>query len=96
MTRCLRSKVWNAAGSRNSAQLVTVANQLIIDVIASLVHVHSKESSAGKYNGGYGFSPMSAMVDYGKANGTGEILAVHLRPENREANSAASHIEVLC
>ncbi|MGP9608718.1 IS1380 family transposase, partial [Glutamicibacter sp. AOP33-2CA-4] len=32
---------------------------------------------------------------YGKANGTGEVLAVQLRPGNRGANSAASHIEVL-
>lgn len=38
---------------------------------------------------------MIAMADYGKANGTGEVLAVHLRPGNRGANSAKSHIEVL-
>ncbi|MGP9650514.1 transposase, partial [Glutamicibacter sp. AOP38-B1-38] len=96
MTRSLRSKVWNAAGPRNPAQLATAANPLIIDLDASLVHVHSeKENSAGTYKGGYGFSPMIAMADYGKANGTGEVLAVQLRPGNRGANSAASHIEVL-
>ena len=38
---------------------------------------------------------MIAMADYGKTNGTGEVLAVYLRPGNRGANSAKSHIEVL-
>ena len=96
MTRTLRSKVWAAAGPRNPARLATPANPLTIDIDASLVRVHSeKESSAGTYKGGYGFSPMIAMADYGKTNGTGEVLAVQLRPGNRGANSAASHIEVL-
>ena len=96
MTRNLRTKAWAAAGSRNPAQLATAANPLIIDIDASLVHVHSdKESSAGSYKGGYGFAPMIAMADYGKANGTGEVLAVHPRPGNRGANCAKSHIEVL-
>ncbi|MGP5015979.1 transposase, partial [Glutamicibacter ardleyensis] len=93
MTRSLRTKVWAAAGPRNPARLATAVNPLIIDIDASLVHVHSdKESSAGTYKGGYGFSPMIAMADYGKANGTGEVLAVQLRPGNRGANSAKSHI----
>ncbi|PQZ86552.1 IS1380 family transposase [Arthrobacter sp. MYb222] len=96
MTRTLRSKVWTAAGPRNPAQHATANNPLIIDIDASLVHVHSdKEHSAGTYKGGYGFSPMIAMAGYGKPNGTGEVLAVHLRPGNKGANSAASHIEVL-
>ncbi|MBP2399795.1 hypothetical protein JOF39_002876 [Glutamicibacter protophormiae] len=96
MTRSLRTKIWAAAGPRNPARLATPANPLIIDVDATLVHVHSdKEHSAGTYKGGYGFSPIIAMADYGKANGTGEALAVQLRPGNRGANSAKSHIEVL-
>lgn len=96
MTRSLRTKIWAAAGVRNPAQLATPADPLLIDIDASLVHVHSeKEGSAGTYKGGYGFSPMIAMADYGKGNGTGEVLAVHLRPGNRGANSAKSHIEVL-
>lgn len=36
-----------------------------------------------------------AMADYGKKNGTGEVLAVHLRPGNRGTNSAKYHVEVL-
>lgn len=38
---------------------------------------------------------MIAMTDYGKGNETSEVLAVHLQPGNRGANSVASHIEVL-
>ena len=96
MARALRAKAWAAAGPRNPGRLATPANPLVIDIDASLVHVHSdKENSAGTYKGGYGFSPMIAMADYGKANGTGEVLAVQLRPGNKGANSAKSHIEVL-
>ena len=41
MSRSPRSKVWVAAGPRNPAQLATPADPLIIDLDASLVHVHS-------------------------------------------------------
>lgn len=96
MQRSLRAKLWAAAGPRNPSLRATSTNPLIIDLDATLVHVHSeKEKSAGTYKGGYGFSPMIAMVDYGKEYGTGEILAVHLRPGNKSPNCAKSHIEVL-
>lgn len=35
------------------------------------------------------------MIDYGKGCGTGEVLAVRLRPGNKGANSAADHISIL-
>lgn len=96
MQRTLRSKVWEAAGKRSPARRATVADPLIIDLDASLVHVHSeKENAAGTYKGGYGFSPLIAMVDYGAGNGTGEVLAILMRPGNKGANSARDHIEVL-
>jgi hypothetical protein len=96
MQRTLRSKVWAAAGKRNPGRRATAADPLIIDIDASLVHVHSeKEKAAGTYKGGYGFSPLIAIVDYGQDNGTGEILAVLMRPGNKGANSARDHIEVL-
>lgn len=48
MYRSLRSKVWAAAGPRNAALLATASNPLIIDIDASLVHVHSeKQNNAG-------------------------------------------------
>lgn len=96
MQRTLRTKIWEAAGKRNPGRRATAADPLTIDIDASLVHVHSeKENTAGTYKGGYGFSPMIAMVDYGSENGTGEVLAVLMRPGNKGANSAKDHIEVL-
>ena len=34
-------------------------------------------------------------MDYGKDNGTGEVLAVMPQPGNKGANSAADHITIL-
>ena len=69
---------------------------LIIDVDATRVTAHSeKENTAGTYKGGYDFSPLIAMADYGAGNGTGEVLAILMRPGNKGANSARDHIEVL-
>lgn len=96
MQRTLRSKVWEAAGKRSPARRATAEDPLIIDIDASLVHVHSeKENAAATYKGGYGFSPLIAMADYGAGNGTGEVLAILMRPGNKGANSAKDHIEVL-
>lgn len=96
MQRTLRSKVWEAAGKRSPARRATAQDPLIIDIDASLVHVHSeKENATGTYKGGYGFSPLIAMVDYGAGNGTGEVLAILMRPGNKGANSARDHVEVL-
>ncbi|MGB9034948.1 MAG: IS1380 family transposase [Paeniglutamicibacter sp.] len=96
LSRRLRSRIWEAAGKRNPSVLATLLDPLTIDLDATLVTTHSdKEGSAGTYKGGYGFSPMIASIDYGKDNGTGEILAAMLRPGNKGANSAADHIRVL-
>lgn len=96
MQRTLRSKIREAAGKRSPARQATAQDPLIIDIDASLVHVHSeKENAEGTYKGGYGFSPLIAMVDYGAGNGTGEVLAILMRPGNKGANSAKDHIEVL-
>ncbi len=95
LTRELRSRAWNAAGSRNPALSATAADPLIIDLDATLVTSHSdKENVAGTYKGGYGFAPFIASVDYGTGNGGGEILAALLRPGNAGANSAEDHISV--
>lgn len=95
LTRELRTRAWDAAGSRNPALSATAADPLIIDLDATLVTSHSdKENVAGTYKGGYGFAPFIASVDYGSGHGTGEILAVALRPGNAGANSAEDHIRV--
>ncbi|QXQ08758.1 IS1380 family transposase [Paeniglutamicibacter sp. Y32M11] len=96
LSRRLRSRIWEAAGKRNPAALATQLDPLTVDIDATLVTAHSeKQGSAGTYKGGYGFSPMIASIDYGKDNGTGEILAAMLRPGNKGANSASDHIKVL-
>lgn len=96
MQREVRSRLWAAAGKRSPAARATRANPLIVDIDASLVHVHSdKEGAKGTYKRGFGFAPMIAMADYGKGHGTGEVLAVRMRPGNKGANSAVDHISIL-
>ncbi|WP_346922877.1 IS1380 family transposase [Glutamicibacter creatinolyticus] len=96
MNKTLRSRLWAATGDRNPAKRATRANPLILDIDATLVQAHSdKQGAAGTYKGGYGFAPMIATADYGQGQGTGEILAVLLRPGNKGANSAKDHIEAL-
>lgn len=96
LQREVRSRLSAAAGKRNPAVRATRANPLIVDIDASLVHVHSdKERAKGTYKRGYGFVPMIAMADYGQGHGTGEVLAVRMHPGNKGANSAADHISIL-
>ena len=92
----LRSRAWHAAGERSPARSANARNPLIIDLDATLVTSHSdKEQAVGTYKGGYGFAPFVASADYGTGQGTGEILAVLLRPGNAGANSADDHITLL-
>lgn len=96
LQREVRSRLWAAVGQRGPAARATRANPLVIDIDASLVHVHSdKEGAKGTYKRGFGFAPMIAMADYGQGHGTGEVLAVRMRPGNKGANSAADHIGIL-
>lgn len=85
-----------AAGQRSPAVRATRTNPLIVDIDASLVHVHSdKEGAKGTYKRGYGFAPMIATADYGQGHSTGEVLAVRMRPGNKGANCAADHTSIL-
>jgi len=90
-----RSRVWAAAG-RKAPDFGTGADApLIIDLDATLVTAHSdKEHAQPTYKRGYGFHPLCAFVDHG-AEGTGESLAVLLRPGNAGSNTAADHITVV-
>lgn len=96
VTKALRSRIWEAAGKRNPATLATSLDPLIIDLDATLVDAHSeKEWATGHYKRGFGHAPFVASCDYGRGNGTGEVLAAELRAGNQGANSAADHIRVL-
>jgi hypothetical protein len=65
-----------------------------VDLDATLVTAHSeKEQAAPTFKRGYGFHPLCAFVDHSAA-GTGEALAIRLRPGNAGSNTAADHIAV--
>lgn len=90
-----RTAAWTAAGDRSPDHGIDVEAPLIIDVDATLVTAHSdKEQATPNFKRGYGFHPLCAFVDHGTA-GTGEPLAMLLRPGNAGSNTAADHKAVL-
>lgn len=90
-----RDRVWSrrrplagTPGTRDGAQV-------IVDIDATLVTAHSdKEGAAPRHKKSYGFAPMCAFVDHGE-HGTGETLALHLRPGSASPFNSADHIGVL-
>lgn len=78
-----RAKVWASGGA---------PHQVILDVDAALVEVHSenKECAASHFKGGYGFHPMFCFADH-----SGEALAGILRAGNANANSGADQLAVV-
>jgi hypothetical protein len=83
-----RARAW-AAGAHPDLEL------LIIDADATLVLAHSdaKEGAAGTYKRSFGFHPLLAYLDRGKA--PGEPLAALLRPGNAAAGASDDLIEVV-
>jgi Transposase DDE domain group 1 len=67
---------------------------LLLDLDATLVEAHSdKQGAAPTYKQGFGFHPLGCWLDRG--DGTGEALAIILRPGNAGSNTAADHVKVL-
>lgn len=96
MQREVRSQLWAAAGQRSPAVRTTRANPLIVDIDASLVHVHSdKEHAKGTYKRVYGFAPMIAMTDLRPGPRHRRGAGGEDAPGNKGANSAADHISIL-
>ena len=90
-----RSRVCVAAGQPARDHGADARQPLVVDVDATLVTSHSeKENARPTFNKGFGFHPLCAFVDYGQA-GTGEPLAILLRPGNAGSNTAADHIAVV-
>ena len=88
-----RRTAWRAAGAA-APRAVDERRPLIVDIDGTLVTAHSeKEKAAGTFKRGFGFHPLTAFVDHGPG-GTGEPLAIHLRPGNAGSNTAADHIQV--
>ena len=90
-----RARVWRLAGEHAPTHGVSVRTPLVIDVDATLVTAHSdKENAKPTFKKGYGFHPLCVFADHGH-EGTGEPLAILLRPGNAGSNKAADHITVL-
>ncbi|WP_199521096.1 IS1380 family transposase, partial [Jiangella anatolica] len=69
--------------------------QVVVDLDATLVSAHSeKEHAEPTFKKTFGFSPMCAFVDHGE-HGTGEVLALDLRPGKASPHDSADHITVL-
>jgi len=89
-----RATAWDLAGEHAPDDDRSAIAPLVIDLDATLVTAHSdKENARPTYKHGYGFHPLTAFLDHG-ADGTGEPLAIQLRPGNAGSNTAADHIEV--
>ena len=90
-----RGAVWAAAGQHAPDHGIDADHPLIIDLDATLVTAHSeKEKAAPTFKRGFGFHPLCAFVDHG-GEGTGESLAILLRPGNAGSNTADDHKTVL-
>lgn len=90
-----RSRVWVAAGTGAPDHDVDARRPVVVDVNATLVTSHSKKEQAKPtFKKGFGFHPLCAFLDHG-APGTGEPLAIALRPGNAGSDTAADHIAVI-
>ena len=91
-----RRRAWDLAGEHAPDHDRSAIAPLVIDLDATLVTAHSdKENARPTYKHGYGFHPLTAFLDHG-SDGTGEPLAIQLRPGNAGSNTAVDHIEVTC
>jgi hypothetical protein len=89
-----RARVWALTGEHAPDQQASAADPLVVDIDATLVTSHSeKEHAKPTFKKGFGFHPLCAFVDHGP-DGTGEPLAVALRPGNAGSNTAADHISL--
>jgi hypothetical protein len=90
-----RERAWRLAAEHAPDHGADAKTPLVIDVDATLVTAHSqKEKARPTFKRGFGFHPLAAFVDHGSA-GTGEPLAVLLRPGNAGSNTADDHITVI-
>ena len=90
-----RKTTWSRAEDRAPNHNIDGRHPLIVDLDATLVTAHSeKEQAAPTFKRGFGFHPLCAFVDHG-GEGTGEPVAMLLRPGNAGSNTAADHITVV-
>jgi hypothetical protein len=90
-----RAAVWSRRRPLGGTPGRRLGGQVIIDIDATLVTAHSdKEGAEPTFKRGFGFAPMCAFVDHGE-QGTGETLAIDLRPGKASPWNSADHLVVL-
>jgi len=89
-----REAAWDLAGQRSPGHGACAQDPVVVDLDATLITAHSdKEQAAPTFKRGYGHHPLCAFLDHGP-DGTGEPLALRLRPGNAGSNTATDHIAV--
>ena len=90
-----RAHAWRRAGEHAPDRGASADAPLAIDVDATLITAHSdKEHAAPTFKRGFGHHRLWVFADHGP-DGTGEPLAVMLRPGNAGSNTATEHIAVV-
>ena len=85
-----RQRAWELAGPDAPG---ADGGQVIVDLDATIVIAHSdKDQACPTWKKTFGFHPLAAFADHGP-DGSGEPLAILLRPGNAGSNTAADHIE---
>jgi Transposase DDE domain group 1 len=84
-----RERAWALAGN---AAPGSDGGQILVDMDATIVTSCSeKEQATPTWKKTFGFHPLTVFADYGP-EGSGEPLAIMLRPGNAGSNTAADHI----
>jgi hypothetical protein len=90
-----RAAVWARRRPLAGRPGTRAGGQVIVDIDATLVTAHSdKEGAEPTFKKGFGFAPMCAFLDHGEY-GTGESLAIDLRPGKASPWSSDDHIAIL-
>jgi hypothetical protein len=90
-----RAAVWTRRRPLAGTPGSRAGGQVVVDIDATLVTAHSdKEGAEPTFRRGYGFAPMCAFVDHGE-HGTGESLAIDLRPGKASPWNSGDHIAIL-
>jgi hypothetical protein len=85
-----RERAWALAGQNAPG---ADGGMVTVDLDATIVIAHSdKEQAAPAWKKTFGFHPVTAWAGHGPG-GSGEPLAIALRPGNAGSNTAADHIE---
>lgn len=90
-----RARAWTRRRPLAGVSGARSGGQVIVDIDATLVTAHSdKEGAEPTFKRGFGFAPMCSFVDHGE-HGTGEPLALDLRPGKASPWNSADHLAVL-